>query len=56
MLPALNAKIHATITTGSAVAMAKTAEQLKDLPYVGRVLPERIGQDMEKDEQEEMER
>ena len=38
------------------IAMAKTAEQLKDLPYVGRVLPERIGQDTEKDEQEEMER
>ena len=38
------------------IAMAKTAEQLKGLPYVGRVLPERIGQGMKKDEQEEMER
>lgn len=35
--------------------MAKTAEQLKDLPYVGRVLPERITQTLEKDEQEELE-
>ena len=37
------------------IAMAKTAEQLKDLPYVGRVLPERIAQTLEKDEQEELE-
>lgn len=38
------------------IAMAKTAEQLKNLPYVGRVLPEKITQDIEKEEQEELER
>lgn len=35
--------------------MAKTAEQLKDLPYVGRVLPEKILQNTEKEEQKELE-
>lgn len=37
------------------IAMAKTAEQLKDLPYVGRVFPEKIMQDTDKEEQEEQE-